>query len=303
MSDQDGLTQQDFEDLIRRLSQRKQESPRDRIPFQDVKDILQDEGLLESLLKEHVNGSNNFLKESEQRHRKQKSLLTKGFAVISVVLAGLSAWGGYTMGHQMNVGITEQSVEKLNSQIQSLETKIANSEQQSQEYQNQLKEKDTQIKDLISKVSTSKSTIESVPADSSNPGLAENTIIDFDSIIVGLPTCKRSGKSIMCSLNIVSKVDQPVGFGSCSRETKTRFFDTQGIEHKASATQFGSQFDNSGCTVSTNLIKEVPVKAVLTFTDIPLEIKKLKALELSVSVKGENDTKWEYPQYRDIAIR
>jgi hypothetical protein len=39
MSDQDGLTQQDFEDLIRRLSQRKQESPKDRIPFQDVKDI------------------------------------------------------------------------------------------------------------------------------------------------------------------------------------------------------------------------------------------------------------------------
>jgi hypothetical protein len=77
MSDQDGLTQQDFEDLIRRLSQRKQESPRDRIPFQDVKDILQDEGLLESLLKEHVNGSSQSQKEIEQRHRNQKYAMGK----------------------------------------------------------------------------------------------------------------------------------------------------------------------------------------------------------------------------------
>jgi hypothetical protein len=120
MSNQDGLTQQDFDDLIRRLSQRKQENPRDRIPFQDVKDILQDEGLLESLLKEHVNGS---------------------------------------------------------------------------------------------------------------------------------------------------------------------------------------RYDNSGCTVETALIKEVPVKAVLVFNDIPLEVKKIKALEVSVSVKSENNTQWVNPQYRDIAIK
>jgi hypothetical protein len=136
MSNQDGLTQQDFDDLIRRLSQRKQESPKDRIPFQDVKDILQDEGLLESLLKEHVNGSNQSQKEIEQRYRNQKSLLTRGFAVMSVVLAGLSAWGGYTIGHKMTVDSAGQSFlptqEKLNSQIQSLETKVASSEKQSQ---------------------------------------------------------------------------------------------------------------------------------------------------------------------------
>jgi hypothetical protein len=208
MSDQDGLTQQDFDDLIRRLSQRKQESPRDRIPFQDVKDILQDEGLLESLLKEHVNGSNHSLKESEQRHRKQKSLLTKSFAAISVVLVGVSAWGGYMMGHQMTVDsmgkLSLSTQEKLNGQIQSLET---------------------------------------------------------------------------------------------------RFFDLQGSEYRANFTQLGSRIDNSGCTVETSLIKEVPVKAFLVFNDIPLDVKKIKALEVSVSVKSENNTQWMNPQYREITVR
>jgi hypothetical protein len=54
MNSQDGLDPKDLDDLIGRLSRRKQESPSAQIPFQDVKDILQDEGLLESLLKEHV---------------------------------------------------------------------------------------------------------------------------------------------------------------------------------------------------------------------------------------------------------
>jgi uncharacterized protein (DUF433 family) len=53
MNNQDGLDHKDIDDLIARLSLRKQEAPSTQIPFQYVKDILQQEGLLESLLKEH----------------------------------------------------------------------------------------------------------------------------------------------------------------------------------------------------------------------------------------------------------
>jgi uncharacterized protein (DUF433 family) len=53
MSNQDGLDHKDFDDLIACLSLRKQEAPGTQIPFQYVKDILQQEGLLESLPKDH----------------------------------------------------------------------------------------------------------------------------------------------------------------------------------------------------------------------------------------------------------
>jgi uncharacterized protein (DUF433 family) len=49
VSNQDGLDPKDFDDLIARLSRHKQETRSAQIPFQDVKDILQQEGLL----KEH----------------------------------------------------------------------------------------------------------------------------------------------------------------------------------------------------------------------------------------------------------
>ncbi len=309
MSDRDGLTQQEFDDLIRRLSHRKQENPRDRIPFQDVKDILQDEGLLESLLKEHVNGSNHSLKEYEQRHRKQRSLLTKIFAATSVFLMGLSTWGGYLVGHQITLdSVGKQSLstqEKLNSQIQSLEAKVTSSEKQSQDYENQIKEKDTQIKYLISKVGTlspASNTSTGASTDNSSDS-SQNTSSDFDSINISLQGCRRSSKSIICSINITSKVDQVVGFGYCGSDTKTRFFDLEGSEYRASFTQLGSRVDNSGCTVETALIKEVPAKAFLVFNDIPLDVKRIKALEVSVSVKNESNTQWMNPQYREIVVK
>jgi cell division protein FtsB len=305
MSEQDGLNQQDFEDLIRRLAQRKQETPSDRIPFQDVKDILQEEGLLESLLKEHITGSNQSLQASEQRHRRQKSLLTTGFAVLSLMLAGLSGWGGYAISNKMTVDNAEKAAlsaqEKLAAQIQSIETKAANLEKQSQEYEHQLKEKDAQIKDLISKVASPGANIPKISSPASNIDPSQN--VSFDSIDVALQSCNRSGKSVICSLNITSKVDRTVGVGNCSNDTRTRFFDLQGNEYRAKISQFGSQLNNSGCTVRTALIKEVPAKAVLTFNDVPLEVDRLKVLEVSVAVKNENAIKWEYPQYREIAIK
>jgi cell division protein FtsB len=308
MSDQDGLSKQSLDDLIRQLSKRKEESPKERISFQDVKDILQDQGLLESLLKEHVSSSSQSQKEIEQRHQRQRSLLTKGFAAASVVFVGLSAWGGYTVGSQMTVDSLGKSSlstqEKLNSQIQSLETKISSLEKQSQEYENQVKEKDGQIQNLVSKLSNGSNNNSKSTTEGDVPNSAEKTNTDFDSVSISLQECKRSGKSVICSLNITSKVDQVVGFGYCGSGTKTRFFDLKGIEYRASFTQLASQADNSGCTVETSLLEEVPAKALLVFNDIPLDVKKMKAMEISVSVKSsENNAQWITPQYRDIIVR
>jgi ATP-dependent Clp protease ATP-binding subunit ClpA len=109
VSNQEGLDPKDFDDLIARLSRRKQETPTAQIPFQDVKDILQQEGLLESLLKEHVSSQNQAVEAVEQKNKKQRSLLTKGFTALSVALAGLSGFGGYSIGSKFAAENASQS--------------------------------------------------------------------------------------------------------------------------------------------------------------------------------------------------
>jgi hypothetical protein len=305
MSNQDGLDPKDFDDLIARLSRRKQETPSTQIPFQDVKDILQQEGLLESLLKEHVSSRNQAVEAVEQKNKQQRSLLTKGFTALSVVLAGVSGFGGYSIGSKFAAdNASQSSVTAQNAfgeKNKALETKIGDLE-------GQVKAKDEQIKDLISKVGTASPSPSAVVSPSSSPAasVASNAAtanIAFDSSSVILQGCNRSGKAVKCSVNIVSKIDQSIRVGSCSSDTRTRFFDPQGIEHKANVVEFGNRFDRAGCTVETALIKDVPAKATLTFNDIALETKSMKALEISIGIKSEKGVEWQYPQYRDVAIK
>jgi hypothetical protein len=305
MSNQDGLDPKDFDDLIARLSRRKQETPSAQIPFQDVKDILQQEGLLESLLKEHVSSRNQAVEAVEQKNKKQRSLLTKGFAALSVALAGLSGFGGYSIGSKFAADNASQSSltaqNAFGEKNKALETKVGDLE-------GQVKAKDEQIKDLISKIGTASPSPSAVLSPSSSPAasVASNAVTantEFDSSSVILQGCNRSGKAVKCSVNIVSKVDQSIRVGSCSSDTRTRFFDPQGIEHKANMVEFGNRFDRSGCTVETALIKDVPAKATLTFNDIALETKSMKALEISIGIKSEKGVEWQYPQYREVVIK
>ncbi len=317
MSNQDGLNPKEFEDLIKRLSQRKQENPSEQIPFQDVKDILQDEGLLESLLKEHVSSRNQDLEKSEQRRKKQFSSLLKGFGVLSILLSGLSAWGGYSLSNKLISDSANQSLtaaqSALTSKNKELETKVGSLEEQ-------LKTKEEQLKDLIGKVGTASSVATNpAAAIASNPGgspspLASknvtdaNSSVDLGTMSVSLQGCERSTKSanvVKCSINLASKVDQIAEVGSeCYSNTpRTRVFDPQGVTYKANIVEFGSNINNAGCAVKASLIKDVPAKVMLTFNDIPAEVKNFKALEASILAKGEKEMEWQYPQYRDITIK
>jgi hypothetical protein len=305
VSNQDGLDPKEFDDLIVRLSRRKQETPSAQIPFQDVKDILQQEGLLESLLKEHVSSRNQAVEAVEQKNKKQRSLLTKGFTALSVALAGLSGFGGYSIGSKFAADNASQSSVASQSAFSEknkvLETKVSDLE-------GQMKAKDEQIKDLISKIGTASPSPSAVASPSSSPvasaaSNAASANTEFDSSSVILQGCARSGKAVKCSVNIVSKVDQSIQVGSCYSDTRTRFFDPQGVAHKANMLEFGNRFDRSGCTIETALIKDVPAKATLTFNDVALETKSIKALEISIGIKSEKGIEWQYPQYREVAIK
>jgi hypothetical protein len=311
MSNQDGLDPKEFDELIARLSRRKQESPSAKISFQDVKDILQDEGLLESLLKEHVSSRDHSIETIEYRHKKLLSRVIKSCIAASIALIGLSSFASYHIGNKVAtddankiyLSASNAFVEK--SRV--LETKIADLKDQINLKDDQINSKDDQIKDLIGKISSAlpipsvSSSADANPLPAGINNASSDT--EFDSGSVFLQECSRVDKSVKCSLNIVSKVDQTIGVGYCGNNTKTRFFDPQGVEYKASTIEFASNFNRYGCTVETSLIKDVPAKAVLTFNDVSLETKSIKALEISIAIKNENNTEWKFPQYREIPIK
>jgi hypothetical protein len=258
---QDGLSRKEFEDLIARLSRLKKETPSAPVLFQDVKDILQDKGLLEALLKEHVSDRIRAMEAVEQKNKKKRSLLTKRFATLSVALSSLFGFSGYLIGNQL-----------ANEENKAIEIRVGNLEKY----------------------------IYGEPRPAS---LSVRANTEFDSSSVILQGCNRSNKAVKCSVNIVSKIDQSISVGSCIRDTRTRFFDPQGIEHKANVVEFGNRFDRSGCTVEKLLIKDVPAKATLTFNDVALETKSMKALEISIGIKSNKGTEWQYPQYREVIIK
>jgi hypothetical protein len=151
MSNQDGLDPKELGDLIARLSQRKQESPSDTIPFKDIQEILQTEGLIEPFVQESLTAQHQQLVASKQHNKRQRSWMLKGFTVTTIALAGAAAWGGYSIGTQWTIDGANQAVQSaqntLSEKNKNLETKVG-------ELESQIKIKDEQIKDLISKITT-----------------------------------------------------------------------------------------------------------------------------------------------------
>jgi cell division protein FtsB len=323
MSNQNGLDPKDLDDLIGRLSRRKQESPSDQIPFQDVKDILQDEGLLESLLKEHISSRNQALDALVQKNQRQRAWLVRGFTFLSALIAGGAGFGGYSIANKLAANsANDASLSAQNTfgkQNTVLETKVS-------ELETQIATKDREIADLKSKVGTAATSpsIATAPAAVGSPTTNDNVAnppavsssalpatiaaaggsVPFDAGSATLQGCERVGKVVKCSVNLVSKVDRNVSVGSCNSDTKTRIFDPQGVEHKANIVEFGKDIHPNGCTVQTGMIKDIPAKVTLTFNNVAPGTKSVKALEISIATPGERDeTEWQSAQFRDVAIR
>jgi hypothetical protein len=166
MSNQDGLDPKELGDLIARLSQRKQESPSDTIPFKDIQEILQTEGLIEPFVQESLTAQHQQLVASKQRNKRQRSWMLKGFTVTTIALAGAAAWGGYSIGAQWTIDGANQAAQSaqnsLSEKNKNLETKVG-------ELESQIKVKDEQIKDLINKIGTGSPIVSPSPSVSSSP--------------------------------------------------------------------------------------------------------------------------------------
>ncbi len=317
MNYQDGFSKKGLEDLISKLSESKQDSPSDKIPYKDVTEVLQQMGLTEHLLRV----SNQSLHESEQQNKKRRKTAFRLFTISSFIIAGLSAWGGYTLANKLVASNLEKSTDSSQSQLNELKVKI-------QSYEDTIKEKDAQIEKLVSKVGSSVPNVSTsnIPAASSATKTTSPTSTAtastgnssqlFDgTLAVSIAGCTRDKTSVTCSIDLSSKAERVFGISACPKNgtltTNTaRSIDINGNERLPAEIQLGSSKGNAyNCNIENSTLKDVPVKASITFVDVDPAIVQIKALDVPIkimvknTIDGKTTEKWEAYQARDIAIK
>jgi hypothetical protein len=127
MNNGDGLDPKKLDDLIARLSHCQKAAPGDRIPARDVQEILQQAGLLESLLQERpsvIEGAETI----EPQSRLRKSPFAKRFFALAAAAIGLSGIVGYNVANHTisNANLTALRKYASNGKINTGATKIGN---------------------------------------------------------------------------------------------------------------------------------------------------------------------------------
>ena len=115
---------------------------------------------------------------------------------------------------------------------------------------------------------------------------AQDSNVEQENFTVSLKSCDRSGKIIKCNLLLTSKKNFNIAVYSGSR-----IFDRFGNEYNPAWVQVGNTRNNGG--VNKRLLKGIPTKLILTFNEIPPEVKEIAVLEISPI-----DT-----QFRDIILK
>jgi hypothetical protein len=266
MSNCDGLDPKDLDDLIAQLSRCQKAAPGDRIPVRDVQEILQQVGLLKSLLEERPSSIEGASEIIEPQSSRRKSPFKKRFFALALAAIGLSG----IVGHNIGADYATRNA-KL--------------------YAN--------LTDMRSDTSNTGST---KPGDTVGSMRAYPPY--FSLIYQG---CKRSGTAVKCSVDVIAKIDREYQIDKCSTNDNnpyhSRLFNAKGGVYKANSIEFSDKSGDGDYKCShTRLLTNVPAKATITFKNVDPEIKIIKALEIWIATSGEAGTKWNNPQFREVAI-
>jgi hypothetical protein len=269
MNNGDGLDPKNLDDLITRLSHCQKAASGDRIPVRDVQEILQQAGLLESLLEERPSSIEGASKMIEPQSSRRKFPFKKRFFALAVTAIGFSGIVGYNIGADYATRNT-----KLYANLTDVR-------------------RDTSDTGLTKAGDTMGSTRDYLPYFSliyqgcKRSGTAVKCSVDVVARITGdymMGECTTNDK-------------EPY---------HVKLFDSKGSVYKADLIEFGKgRVDETGeiiCSI-TRLHQKVPVKATITFKNVDPKIKIIRALEIYIAHPG-NDTgyKWNNPQFRQVAI-
>jgi hypothetical protein len=110
--------------------------------------------------------------------------------------------------------------------------------------------------------------------------------IEFADLALTLEDCKRYLSTVKCNFFVTTKKDGDTWLSI------GRVFDSYGGDYTSSTTQIGQEiyFTGSGGVggASTQLLTGIPLKAILTFKEIPKQVKELAALQVNVSRSERN---------------
>jgi hypothetical protein len=105
-----------------------------------------------------------------------------------------------------------------------------------------------------------------------------DTVVRDSGILYELTSCKREAETLVCRLLLINKKkeDIPVSF----KIAGTRFIDRAGDEYKATKVKIGSV---DGDDAENSLIPGVPLKASVTFTAPPANVRTMVVIAINHS--------------------
>jgi hypothetical protein len=264
MSNGDGLDPKDLDDLIARLSHCQKAAPGARIPVRDVKEILQQAGLLESLLQEPPSVIEGAAETIEPQSRRRKSPFAKRFFALAAAVLGLSGIVGYNFA---NHTISDDQLTALR--------KYTSNEKSNPGA--------TKVSDTVGSTKAYPPYFSLIYQGCKRSGTAVKCSINVVAKIDGE---YQIGE---CSIN-------------SNDPYRIRLFDSKGGVYKADLIEFSGRSGDHECSY-ISLLANVPAEATITFKNVDPEIKIIKALEIWIATSGEAGTNWNNSQFREVAIK
>jgi|GEM_PF-6685021 hypothetical protein len=118
--------------------------------------------------------------------------------------------------------------------------------------------------------------------------------LEFEDFTLTLQDCQRLNKNVKCSFFVTMKKDGKLylRYGKIS--------DFYGSNYDASSIKFGQNLRQNSDGVWGELLRGIPLKATLTFEEIPDPVRKIAALQMSIEYYGNN--KRDRAVFRDVNI-
>lgn len=125
-----------------------------------------------------------------------------------------------------------------------------------------------------------------------NPKVNEDNIrvANHGGVTYSLHGCAKTGGSVTCSFLLISEKDTGAYISTSSGYSSTKFIDFEGNEYSVNDARIGSKTVH-GSSVKNNLLKGIPLKASVSFNNVPDSINKMAILYIELgsgSIRFDN---------------
>ena len=118
--------------------------------------------------------------------------------------------------------------------------------------------------------------------------------------VISLSECKQSGSNINCTLSIVNNA-KDAEFSIFPKGT-SRIFTNNGYEYSLGEVRLADKFiSDDNYEIFKSVVKGVPIKATLTFVDVPEDVDLIKKME--VSCRDLHDLNYFPFTFNDVKIK